>query len=234
MTTDTYPTISDTDRIDFVGSPAVSLGIFDLHPKEMMFYLYLPIKLIDSSIIEVPPRLTVFQRLLNATISDYQLTFSQHSHEYDLKERYIYLTAKRLFVTPDNIGNRPGYHCDGFGTDDINYVWSDTHPTVFNRGPFSVRRDDVLALADMEAQALGKFEYSLPEKSLIRIDSLTPHRTPIIRQPGMRTFVKISISKHRYNLEGNSHNYLLSYDWTLHGRSDIRNMENKDFHSTNQ
>ncbi|GAB4001611.1 hypothetical protein GCM10028807_58190 [Spirosoma daeguense] len=208
----------------FTSSPAVSLGIFDIEPKEMLFYLYLPIKMIDSGLIEIPKRLQLYYPLVQKVLYDHY-----SNYPYDIGERYLYLTAKTLFVTPDNIGNRPGYHCDGFGTDDVNYLWYDKHPTIFNSGTFDVRMDDTLALLDMEAQAKAENEYSFPEKSLIRIDSLTMHRTPVITTSGVRTFVKISVSKHRYNLQGNSHNYLFNYDWTLHERSDIRNMENKDY-----
>lgn len=222
-------TQTPTDRLNFVGTEAVSLGAFDLKPQEMMLYLYLPIKLIDSHILEIEPRLEVFKPLIMESIRDFRdnQSFGLNAPYF---ETYIYITAKRLFVTPDNIGNRPGYHCDGFGTDDINYLWTDKHSTVFNRGHFSVRRDDLLALDDMEAQARPEDEYTLPEKSLIRIDSLCPHRTPLITESGLRTFVKISFSKHRYNLANNSHNYRLSYEWQMHERSEIRNMENKDFH----
>ena len=221
-------TYEATEYLDFRATPAVSLGIFDLDPKEMMFYLYLPIKMIDSQILEIPPRLSIFNPLVRAAMDDYQRNIRE-SDDQDLHERYLYITAKRLFVTPDNIGNRPGYHCDGFGTKDINYIWCDAYPTIFNSGDFSVRRDDLSALMDLEAQAMPFNEYTLPVKSLIRIDSLTPHRTPDDTQPGFRTFVKISVSKHRYNLAGNSHNYLFNYDWTLHDRDELRNMENKDF-----
>lgn len=217
--------LTDQERISFVGHEAINLGVFDLPAKEMMCYLYLPIKLIDSWILELPRRLEVFRPLVNKAIED----FEKSNPAYTLHERYIYITAKRLFVTPDNVGNRPGWHCDGFGTDDINYIWADTHPTIFNCSRFFVRKNDVLALDDLEAQAMPSNNYELPVKSLIRIDSLTPHRTPHIDKPGMRTFVKISISKHRYNLEGNSHNYRFDYDWTLANRREVRNMENSDF-----
>ncbi|PRY29782.1 hypothetical protein CLV58_12544 [Spirosoma oryzae] len=215
------------DRVKFVGSEAVSLGVFDLGIKEMMCYLYLPVKMIDSRLVDMEPRLEVLYPLLDAAIDDYTANYGE------VYERYIYVTAKRLFVTPDNIGNRPGWHCDGWGTDDINYIWTDTHPTVYNRSSFFVRKNDVDALADLESQAMPSNDYTLPVNSLVRIDSLTPHRTPTINESGMRTFVKISISRHRYNLEGNSHNYLFDYDWTLHSRREVRNMENGDFIESN-
>jgi hypothetical protein len=215
-------TTSSIDRVQFTASPALSIGLFDPQPKEMMFYLYLPIKMIDSVIMDYEPRLDVFGDMIHAAIADFG-----RERVYD---QYIYVTAKRLFVTPDNIGNRPGWHCDGWGTDDINYIWADKHSTVFHDGQFDVALDDVQCLDDLNEQAGVFGEYTMPEKTLIRIDPFCPHRTPKITQSGFRTFVKISFSKHRYNLEGNSHNYHFNYDWSLHERGQIRNMENKDFH----
>jgi hypothetical protein len=39
----------------------------------------------------------------------------------------------------------------------------------------------------------------------------------------MRRFVKVSLSSHRYNLIGNSHNHLLDYDWQMFPRDAARN-----------
>lgn len=48
--------------------------------------------------------------------------------------------------------------------------------------------------------------------------------TPEIPPPGgMRSFFKISVSTHRYDLLGNSHNYLLDYSWPMLDRQTLRN-----------
>jgi hypothetical protein len=49
--------------------------------------------------------------------------------------------------------------------------------------------------------------------------------SPRTRPPpgGMRSFLKISLSHQKYNLVGNSHNYLFDYNWDLHDRDTLRN-----------
>lgn len=48
-----------------------------------------------------------------------------------------------------------------------------------------------------------------PDKHLLRLDPSVIHRPPVGFAPGMRTFVKASMSTERYNLEGNSVNHRL-------------------------
>lgn len=40
--------------------------------------------------------------------------------------------------------NRMGYHSDGFLTDDINYIWCDNNPTIFNISAFNLTLDENL------------------------------------------------------------------------------------------
>jgi len=40
----------------------------------------------------------------------------------------------------------------------------------------------------------------------------------------MRTFVKISFSKDKYDLIGNSHNYEMDYKWDMKERKEERNI----------
>lgn len=204
-------------------SQAVDLGFIDINPTEYMAYLYMPIKLIDSHQVEYEARLDVFDPIIQRSYTDFVNTFGGD----EFFGRYMYITAKRLFVTPDNIGNRPGWHCDGFGTDDINYIWTDKFPTIFNHGLFSVDNDDRLALQQMKERVDSASNYNFGVGHLARIDSKVLHRTPTIYESGMRTFVKISFSRHRFNLEGNTRNYRLSYDWSMYPRENERNIENK-------
>ena len=98
--------------------------------KEMLFYMYLPIAFpkfsMDFFEIRLPKRLEVFRPLVEAAI-EHEKTVSKTP----LSDGFIYLTAKHIFATPDNVGNRAGYHSDGFGTDDINYIWANEYPTIF-------------------------------------------------------------------------------------------------------
>ncbi|MBZ5864318.1 hypothetical protein LAG72_24625, partial [Escherichia coli] len=47
------------------------------------------------------------------------------------QDSFVYLSVKILHVTPDAPGNRPGWHSDGFLTNDLNYIWADRNPTEF-------------------------------------------------------------------------------------------------------
>ena len=98
------------------GKPPKVLGNFELAVSEMMFYMYLPIKLKGNrtyGIHNIPKQLHVFYDLLFEANLDFIEKYGGN------EDKYIYITAKHIFVTPDNPGNRPGWHCDGFGTDDI-------------------------------------------------------------------------------------------------------------------
>lgn len=72
-----------------------------------------------------------------------------------------------------------------------------------------------------------------PVGHLLRLDPYVIHDTPLIKWPGgMRSFFKISVSSHRYNLRGNSHNHLLDYDWPMYDRETVRNQPqggNRDY-----
>ncbi|MNC81348.1 hypothetical protein D3C75_1344520 [compost metagenome] len=63
--------------------------------------------------------------------------------------------------------------------------------------------------------------------SFVRIDKWNVHRQPVAGE-GFRTFLKFSVSKNRYNLQGNSHNYLIDYDWEMVTRGEIRNHPTAD------
>lgn len=40
----------------------------------------------------------------------------------------------------------------------------------------------------------------------------------------MRAFLKVSFSKDKYDLLGNSHNYLMDYNWEMKARKEDRNI----------
>ena len=63
-----------------------------------------------------------------------------------------------------------------------------------------------------------------PDKTLMRLDPSVIHAAPEIPAPGgERSFFKVSFSNSRYNLRGNSRNYLLDYDWPMYDRAAVRN-----------
>lgn len=212
------------DRI--YGVEPMDLGVVDLSPREMMFWLYCPIKMrntrykgIGDVLATTPPNLHQFAPIIERALEVLQEDF--------LTPRYVYITAKTLWVSADNPGNRPGWHSDGFMTDDLNVIWSDCNPTLFwvPEKRVSFTQDCSISLAEMEELASPdtKHHVTYPNKSLLVLDQSVIHRVADVTKPGMRTFVKISISKDRYNLVGNSINHLLSPDWDYFERKEERN-----------
>lgn len=209
-----------TDKI--YGAPPVDLGLIDLSPCEWMAWLYLPIKLANSFTESLPPNLEQFRPLIDATSRD---VGADRWHE-----SYVYITAKTLFVTASNPGNRPGWHSDGFMTDDLNYIWADENPTVFwtRQERISFTADHGVSLHEMahcEHDAANHKTY--PLKHLLRLDQTVMHKVADNAKSGMRSFVKISVSRHRYALKGNSINHEIAADWDYGDRSTERNAPEK-------
>ena len=201
------------------------LGELPLQPSEHMIYLYLPIKMAGSIEIRAPERLRYMDTLISAVQDDAML------QRADYLDHYVFLTAKTLFVDGGYAGNRPGWHADGYGSGgDLNYIWHNMNPTQFAVQQFvNIPDDDMQSMVEMDRQAdvEGLTEY--PNQTLLRLDESVVHRVNPTVLPGLRTFIKLSVSKHQYNLEGNSHNYLFDYSWDMHRRDIPRNVDNKDF-----
>lgn len=218
------------------------LGLIDLDPSEMMFWMYLPISVPDDDHYHLPENLMVFSSLIDEAQKDAGALF---------RSSYVYLTAKTLWVQDGYIGNRPGWHIDGYGTDDLNYIWADRAPTEFLQvePPVELSDDCDESLKQMEELAyfgelpsgaspirnkdLEIWKKTYPDKHLLRLDNTNIHRSPEMFKSGMRTFVKISISPERYNLKGNAINHLLpETHWPLIDRRIARNhptYKNSDF-----
>ncbi|OPB96859.1 hypothetical protein BAS10_07360 [Elizabethkingia meningoseptica] len=192
----------------------------DIDVKEMMFYQYLPIKLKGQKLFNVESRLNPFYPFIIHCISDFKNTFGR----YRFLDSYIYLTVKRQYQSKSKLFNRPGYHSDGFLTNDINYIWSDKNPTVFNYSEFDLTLDDEVSLKEMEIQALPENEIRYPDSTILRLDQLNIHKVNEEVEEGMRTFAKLSFSNDKYDLEGNSHNYELDYKWDMKPRKPNRNI----------
>ena len=201
------------------GKAPISLGHFDLECNEMMCWLYYPVKFPKSDYRYVE-NLKFVEPLLEAVHNDL-------SRE-DRQKNYIYLTAKRLYVTPQYIGNRPGWHSDGFGTNDLNYIWYDRDPTLICEQPFELSPDHHKSMEEMVEQVKEENITTYPCKNLLRLDQSVIHDTNVPKDEGMRTFIKISVSEHKYNMAGNSHNYLFDYDWKMCNRDHTRNFMSSD------
>lgn len=200
-----------------------NLGHVDVDCPEMLFYQYLPIKLANDVAIpgdNIESRLKFLIPFLGKVMCDY-------IGEYGISkfcESYVYVTIKKMYQMPGCSFNREGWHSDGFGTDDINYIWSDKFPTVFNSGNFDLPQDDKLSLAAMENQANPANDVVFPESNLLRLNQYNIHKVAEISHPAMRTFIKVSFSRDKYDLEGNSHNYQLDYNWPMKKRGEARNI----------
>ncbi len=197
------------------------MGYIELEPTEMMFWMYCPVSVPGMRSMILPDNLKQFIDILIAV---------REFDPKDFEDSYVYLTAKTLWVSGGYIGNRPGWHIDGFGGEDVNYIWSDRAPTDFliTDQPREVSDDCDKSMIQMAnwASMPEMFRCKIvrfPDKHLLRLDPTVIHRSPTNFAAGMRTFVKVSVSQDRYNLVGNSVNHELDEQWPLVHRKLERN-----------
>ena len=103
-------------------------------------------------------------------------------------------------------------------------MWCDKYPTIFNKTDFDLPLDDLLSMEEMDKQAMPFNDVQYNDKQLLRLTQFNIHKVAPITKGGMRAFLKVSISKDKYDLIGNSHNYLLDYDWQMKERKQERNI----------
>lgn len=193
----------------------VDLGELPLSLDQVCYYLYFPVSAPGRGIVLDEHRLSPLYPLLMKVFKD---------EPKRCAEEYVYLTVKKMYVGGGVTANRPGWHCDGFLSDDLNYVWFDSAPTVFNSGSFSITPDHVLSLAEFDGQAAAKDNYHGPCNHLLKLDSTVIHRVNTdIPEQIMRTFIKVTVSKNRFNLKDNSKNHLLPLAGPLYDRALVRN-----------
>jgi len=200
-----------TDAI--YGAPPKVLGQFDFDTSEMMFWLYCPVKLPGHYLSTYPDSLKKFAVLTTEVRRDFIDTYGLQRWS----DSYVYLSAKTMFVSPGNPGNRLGWHSDGFLTDDVNYIWADKNPTLFFLSPTGLQftADHDIALQEMATAcckcfpAIDEEVVTYPEKTLLRLDQTVLHAVNPDVQAGVRTFLKVSISDRPYVLKGNSINHEL-------------------------
>lgn len=204
------------------GASPIDLGLIELSPSEMMAWLYCPIKVPGTVAFSIPDNLKQFEKIIDAVELD---------QGYNLIDKYVYLTAKTLWVTAENPGNRPGWHSDGFMTDDLNYIWSDCNGTLFWEPEqlTSFIQDHNASLAEMGRRAeFDPFHHVVyPNKHLLRLDQTVIHRVADVNNPRWRSFVKVSVSRNVYNLIGNSINHELGPIGEYVPRSDERDHPSK-------
>lgn len=192
----------------------INIGKFITPCKELMYVLYMPIRLNNESEVVIPKSLEKYRNLVEMALN---------YEGANANGKYIYLTVKRLWVEPKRLGGRLGWHTDGFGTDDINYIWVDKYPTYFCNQEFILSTDHNLSMKQMNEQAKEENIVQYPECDVIRVDPRNVHKCPENIQPCWRAFARVSISDNKYNLIGNAHNYDLDYNWIMHPRVLERN-----------
>ncbi len=195
------------------------LGSYDIKSDEMFFYQDMLVKDKRYSDMRLEPRLHIFNELIDDAINDFIEEFGIGA----FINHYVYISAKHLLQQKDAPFNRPGWHCDGFMSDDINYIWSDVYPTVFNHSEFNLTQDHSISIAEMGEQALEENNYSHAPKTLVRLNQYNVHRVADVKEAGMRLFIKVTFSRDKFNLRGNTHNYLIDYKWDLRDRALDRN-----------
>lgn len=196
------------------------LGVYEVDCREMMFYQYLPIKMPTQVQPIYEERLRCFDELIGAVCCDYIGDFGLDNYV----NSYVYLTAKFLYQAPNCSFNRMGWHSDGFLTDDVNYIWCDKNPTIFNKTEFDLTLNDFISMQEMDAQAVPSNDVVYKENQLLRLNQFNIHKVAPTQVGGMRAFLKVSISKDKYDLIGNSHNYLIDYSWDMKPRKSERNI----------
>ena len=195
------------------------LGIAKVNVDEMLFYQYLPIKLRHTNIV-LEERLYGLTSILYDVIGDFKQEFG--IEEYN--NNYCYLTIKKMYQKDGCSFNRNGYHSDGFLTNDINYIWCDKNPTIFNTTNFDLTLDDNISISEMAHQADKNKEKFYPENTLLRLNQYNIHKVSEVKELTLRTFIKVSFSKDKYDLKGNSINYKLGYNWEMRERNQERNI----------
>lgn len=176
-----------------------SYGKYILEPEEYCYSVYMPIRHLCGGNLKswyIPKSLKWVEPLL------------LHVDWHDLMEyEFVYLTAKHMYV--DGYQNRPGWHIDGFGSEDINYIWCSDNPTEVAVQHFDLSEDHIKSLSEMEDQVMDTHIKKLQPNKLYRLDNTIVHRCPPAFTPMLRTFVKLSFSNDVYNLKGNASNPLM-------------------------
>lgn len=181
---------------------------------ELMFTLYMPIRLAGQPATTIPRYIDGYSPLVEAAL-DFE--------GENANGKFVYLTVKRLWVEPGCVAGRLGWHTDGFGTGDVSYIWADADPTEFCVQPFNLSDDHEISMRQMEEQARPENIMTCKPLDLIRIDARHVHRCPVNPKAGYRSFARVSISRDRYDMIGNAHNFDLDYNWIMHPRGAVRN-----------
>lgn len=189
---------------------------------EMCFVQYMPIKLPFES-IKLPPQLEWTDPIVDSVFGDY---FESNDDKCNVwHHKYVYLTVRHLYTTPASPGNRTGWHIDGYGSLDDNYLWCDRNPTEYlpqARRYFGSDHVEAMDRIHDYADPLSYIAHAIPVNTVVDIER-DIHRVATPEVSGMRTFVKVTASYAKYNLKGNAKNPRLATWDNKHERSYKRN-----------
>lgn len=133
----------------------------------------------------------------------------------------------QIDITPENANFLHAYE----GEIDHTYILTDCLPTEFAKIPFPLTDWGNCGHLGNAWNAIGHAaekggliqKYGLGQ--LLKLTPYVVHRSPINIHPATaeRTFIKIAISRKKFNREGNTKNPDLDYDWEMVPRSTERN-----------
>jgi len=196
------------------------VGEIQINCDELMFYHSMLVKLAGVQEPVMETRLDVFKDILGKICCDYIAEYGIDSY----MNSNVYFSAKKLYQEKGSSFNRKGYHSDGFMSDDINYIWYDSEPTIFNNSDFKITLDDTKSMVEMDEQALKENEYLYPNNTVLRLNQYQIHKVSASDADSLRVFVKVTFSKDIFNLKGNTINPLIDYNWDFRERSITRNI----------
>lgn len=200
--------------MDKYGQLPEQLGKYKIKDQFGVYILYCPIKMKGANQIQVPITTDV-----NLSLMLIDIIQSQR----DILNKYVYLSFETNYIEKNSTQKRPGWHCDGFLTNDINYIWYSNTPTIFNTTEFKITEEHNVSMEQFEQQVNSNNNVIFPNETLIKLDSHCVHRATPMQESCVRTFIKISISDDKYNLQGNTHNPEFNYNWTMYDREKVRN-----------
>ena len=149
--------------------------------------------------------------LVNQVLSTiYEASDHIYKNDWDYN---CYLSIKHEYVNPGSLGNRPGWHIDGFKSDQHNFIWFDALPTKIALGTFDLTNDHDISLVEMEEQAKTKTKLVLESKHLYEMSHELVH-SPCRNdtdEPILRTFIKVTFTKETFNCMNNAWNYRLPH-----------------------
>lgn len=187
------------------GSPR-EICNWEVDNSEFMLWLYLHVKLPFGKVM-LPDNVKKFNGILDIVKG------SLDSVDNKWKESYIYLTIKSMVVSEDNVGQRLGWHSDGFMTEDLNYIWSDVKDltTRITSGVLNLTQCHSKSLQEMEdyKDYLLELSYQVKENTVYLLNESVLHEAVRPTKPVFRNFVKVTVSDKLYKLDGNSVNHLL-------------------------